>query len=281
MHPDAQFLDLAHQQARSGVVDLPGHEPGRELDHVGFQPEVVGRLGRLEAQQPAADDGATAHALGVLDDRVEVLDRAVDEHAALVDAGDRRHERSRAGGQDHPVVGNLDAGLGDNRLAGPVDLARAVADMDLDPVLPVPLDARDRELGWIAVSEIGRQMHPVVCRSRLFAERDDPVLPGCIEIDESLAEAMAHQAVADDDNCLPCPGHEHALLASQIFPARVPRRLVGIRNPRQRQGARRDRGSLVQSERWLRFQCRNALEQCQTVIGVIRKNCFTRPARRC
>ena len=257
MHPDAQFLDLAHQQARPSFVDLPGHEPGREFDHVGFQAEVVRRLGRLEAQQPAADDGATAHALGVLDDCVEILDRAVDEHAALVHAGDWRHERSGPRGQDHAVVGNLDAGLGDHRLAGPVDLARAVADMDLDSVLPIPLDPRDRELGRIAVSEIGRQMDTVVCGPRLLAERDDTVLAGGIELDESLAEAMAHQAVADDDYSLPYPGHEHALLASQIFPARIPLRLGGIRSRRQRQGARRDRGSLARSEPWLRLQCRN------------------------
>ena len=52
----AQRFDLADQHPRAGLVDLPGHQPRGELDDVRFQPQVVGRLGRFQAEQPAADD---------------------------------------------------------------------------------------------------------------------------------------------------------------------------------------------------------------------------------
>ncbi len=58
MHADAQRFDLLHEHARAGLVDLPRHQPRGELDDVRFQAQIEGRLGRFQAQQPAADHGA-------------------------------------------------------------------------------------------------------------------------------------------------------------------------------------------------------------------------------
>ena len=49
-------LILPTSTLRAGVVDLPRHQARGELDDVRFQAEVVGRLGRLQAEQAAADD---------------------------------------------------------------------------------------------------------------------------------------------------------------------------------------------------------------------------------
>ena len=69
------------------------------------RPELDQRVGRLQAEQPAADhDAAVAPAADVAD-RLEVLDRAVDEAARPASLpGHRRHERRGAGGQHQRVV---------------------------------------------------------------------------------------------------------------------------------------------------------------------------------
>ena len=138
-HADPERLDLLDEQPRPRVVHLPRHQPGHELDDVGLEAEVVGGLGRLEPEQPPADDGGALDALGVGDDRLEVLDGAVDEDAPLVDAGNRRHEGGRAGGQHHPVVGNLPPPRRPHDPGLAVDGRRPVADVQLDPPLGVPL----------------------------------------------------------------------------------------------------------------------------------------------
>ncbi len=58
MDADAERFDLLHQNPRARIVDLPRHQPRGELDDVGFQAEIVRRLGRFESQQPAADHRA-------------------------------------------------------------------------------------------------------------------------------------------------------------------------------------------------------------------------------
>ena len=60
MDGGAERLDLAAQEPAGGIVELHRHQPRRELDHVGLQAEVVQRLRRFEAEQPAADHRADA-----------------------------------------------------------------------------------------------------------------------------------------------------------------------------------------------------------------------------
>ncbi len=74
-----------------------------------FEPQLAERVRRLEAEQPAADDGADAppRAPPPVADRLQVVDRAVDEAAGRVASRDRRHERVRPGRQDQPIVRDL------------------------------------------------------------------------------------------------------------------------------------------------------------------------------
>ena len=57
---EAELLDVPAQRRAAGVVDLHRHQPRRDLDDVGLEAELAQGVGRLEAEQPAADDGADA-----------------------------------------------------------------------------------------------------------------------------------------------------------------------------------------------------------------------------
>ena len=58
VHGDAELLDVPHQRGAAGVVELHRHQPRRHLDDVGLQAELDQRVGRLQAEQPAADHDA-------------------------------------------------------------------------------------------------------------------------------------------------------------------------------------------------------------------------------
>ena len=58
----AQRLDLPAQQRARRIVELHRHQARRELDDVRLEAEVLQRLGRLQAEQPAADHRADLRA---------------------------------------------------------------------------------------------------------------------------------------------------------------------------------------------------------------------------
>ena len=53
--PHAERGDARAQHAAAGLVDLHGHQPRRELDDMGFEPQILQRLGRFQSEQAAAD----------------------------------------------------------------------------------------------------------------------------------------------------------------------------------------------------------------------------------
>ena len=163
-----------------------------------LQPQVVGGLGGLQTQQPAADHRAALYSLGVGQDLLQVIDRAVHEHAAVLDARHLGHEGEGAGRQHDRVVAGFDPLLRDHDLLRAVDLHRAVADVQVDPLLAVPVEARQHQLLGVAMGEERGQPHPVVGRPRLLAEGHDAIGAVRIELDQLLAEALADHAVADD-----------------------------------------------------------------------------------
>ena len=104
----AQRLDLPAQQPPGRIVELHRHQARRELDDVRLQARgpsapspPPGRAGRRRS--PRRPSSAPRRG----GDHLEVLDRAVDEAVAPVAAGDRRHERIRAGGEHQLVVRHL------------------------------------------------------------------------------------------------------------------------------------------------------------------------------
>ena len=111
-------LDVAAQHRAAALVDLPRHQPRRELDDVRAQAEArervarpPGRAARRRRRPRSRPAAARARR------RVQVVDGPVDEAAGLV-ARHRRHERRGAGGQHQRVVG-------DGRARPPVVTVRA------------------------------------------------------------------------------------------------------------------------------------------------------------
>ena len=72
------------------------------------------------------------------DDRVEILDGAINEHALLVDAGDLRHEGRRARRENEDVVPEDGAVVGSHLPALPIDARDARPDAQIDVALAVP-----------------------------------------------------------------------------------------------------------------------------------------------
>ena len=174
-HPDPERLDLPDQQTGAGLVHLPRHQAGHELDDVRFETEVVGGLGRLQTEEPPADDRGAFDLPGVGDDRLQILDGAIDEDPFLVDAGNRRHEGGRPGGEDHPIVGNLLPLRGPHDAGVAVDGRRPVTDVQRNTVLLVPFGARQHEVRRIALVEEPGQTDAIVGGARFLAERHDAV----------------------------------------------------------------------------------------------------------
>ena len=169
-----------------------------------FEAKIERRLGSFEAKQAAADDCRFLGALAVGDDLFEVFDGAINEDAFLLDTGQLRHKRSRAGCQHDDVVRNL---LALGRAHDPfdaIDLDGTVAEKEGDAVLLVPIRRRECESFGLAMIEIFGEIDAIVSGARLFAESDD--IPGAVgvELDKALAEAMSDHAVADDDDLFRC-----------------------------------------------------------------------------
>ncbi len=74
---DAQAFDVFAEHGPRIVVELAVHEGGRVVDDGYLQAEVLERLGRLEAQQAAADDRAGLLAGRPGDHGLEVVDGPV------------------------------------------------------------------------------------------------------------------------------------------------------------------------------------------------------------
>ena len=92
------------------------------------------------------------------------------------------------GGTHHPFVA--------------VDLGDAIADEQVMPRSLVPLRRRQREFLGLAMLEVFGEIDAIVSGPRFLAERHDLELVLLIELDEALAEAMPHHAVADDHHRL-------------------------------------------------------------------------------
>ena len=101
------------------------------------------------------------------------------------------------------VVGDLAAVLGNDHPALAVDGRRAVADVQGDPVLGVPRLAGQLQVLGVTLLEVFRQVHPIVGRPRLLAERHDLEVAIGVVGHQPLAEPMAHHAVADHHDGLP------------------------------------------------------------------------------
>ena len=228
VHVHAEVLDLLGQHAARCLVELCGHEVGRHLQHVAVHLQVVGGLGGLKAQEPAADHH---RALGAVLHRrqqgLEVLDGPVDMDAVrprggvvgpadvllLRDrhAGHGGHEAEAAGGQHQSVVSCVEflpraGGLVGHRLGIAVDGGGAAVDeLHVQALELLLADVRELHLvvlRGIPVLEVLGQHDAVVGGPRLLAEHGDLVVAlGCHEL---LDEGVTDGPVAHDQHGLLC-----------------------------------------------------------------------------
>ena len=196
---DVQAAQRGREQRAGARVELALHEAVEQVydgDRAALRGDAAGGL---EAEQAAADDGgALDPALGGGEaDGVAVGGVAERMHAGEVDAGDRRHERLRAGGEDELVVAQLVDVVEAEHPALGVDPRDHPADDEVDVVVLVPLGrAQLQRLRILAADEDLRQPHAVVRRHALAADQRDRDVG--IAFAQCFAYGLAGDSAADD-----------------------------------------------------------------------------------
>ncbi len=201
---DAELRDGTAQDLATAGVDLAGHEARRHLQDVRRHAEVVHRLRGLEAEETAAEDRRRARARRPGADRVEILDRAVDEDAGERGARHRRHERRRAGRENEDVVVDAATADGLDGARGAIDRDDAITEVESDVAFRIPHDVRELQILGSAAVEERAQVDAIVGGARLLREDDHVPTGVAVELDESLAQTMRDHAVADDHQFRGC-----------------------------------------------------------------------------
>mmetsp|Transcript_94355 Transcript_94355/g.243673 ORF Transcript_94355/g.243673 Transcript_94355/m.243673 type:complete len:612 (+) Transcript_94355:547-2382(+) len=206
VHLHAQALNLLLDDGAGLGVDLHAEEHGGELDDVDLEAQVVHGLRRLEAEEAAADDRGLLGSLGVVDDGLAVVDRAVHEDALGVrEAGRRRWDEGLAARGQHQVVvrHDLAAALAQvhvHLLRAAIDAGR-LAEHQLDAALDAPLGGAVGDLVVRAVLEVRGELDAVVGSVGLLTDHSDLDV-ACGNLQQPLDDAMADGAVADKHNGL-------------------------------------------------------------------------------
>ena len=135
------------QQAAGHVVELALHQPRRDVHHGHLHAAQHQAVGRLEAQQAAADHDRVPVLRGGVDHGLGVGDVAVADHALQVLAGHRQDEGRRAGGDQQAVVGRLRAVGRVHDAPDAVDARDRLAQVQRDAVVRVPGERVEHDLG--------------------------------------------------------------------------------------------------------------------------------------
>ena len=211
---EAERLDLAAEDLAPGGIDLHGHQPRRELDQVGLEAHAVERVGGLQSEQAPSNDHAGPGLSRPGPDRLQVLDRAVDEAARRVRAGDGRDKRRGPRGQHQLVVVDGGASRGGHDAIRAIDGDSAIAEVHRDPGLLVEARSDQREIGGGLAAEEAGEVHAVVGEPRLLAERDDVPLVPLPDLQKEFEELVADHPVADHDEVL--PRHRRSLVGVSL-----------------------------------------------------------------
>ena len=200
---DAHLLHRGAQHAAAGGVDLLLHEVGAEVDDGDVAAVGEQAAGGLEPEQAAADDdrllarsGGGEHAVGVVDG-AETVDARGERLVRLVQPGNGRHERPRAGGDQQRVVVFLDAVMRGDDLGEAVDLVDAGAGMQGDAVLLVPVQRVQVDLVVVLLAaEYVGQHDSVVVAVGFVTEHGDLELLGAAAGEHLLDRTGPGHAVA-------------------------------------------------------------------------------------
>ena len=123
---------------------------------------------RFEAEQAAADDHRAPVALCGADHRLDIGDVAEGAHIGQSEAGNRRRQRLRPGGQQQFVVGD-GSPVGERDVTrGAIDRRRAASGNQANAVLVVPAPRIDDDfVERLVARQHRRQQDAVVVRVRL------------------------------------------------------------------------------------------------------------------
>ncbi len=177
--PEPALLERLAQQVAGDAVELALHQPRHDVHHRHPHAAQHQAVGRLQPEQPAADDDGVAVLRRRIDHRVGVGDVAVGDDALEVLARHRQDERVRPGGQQQPVVGRLDAARAAHDAAAAVHLGDRLAQVQPDAVVGVPVERVEHDLvERLLAGEHRREQDAVVVRVRLGAEHRDVVQVG-------------------------------------------------------------------------------------------------------
>jgi hypothetical protein len=169
-------LQALLQQARRRLVQLPFQQPVADVHHRHVHAARLQAVGRLQAQQAAADDHRVLVALGGIDHLVHIRHVAETDHTFQIGAGHRQDERPGTGGQEHPVVVRAGAVVRFHEAFPAVDLHHPLAGVQGDavPGVPIPIIEHDL-LHRLLAGQHRRQHDAVVIGMGLVAEHRDVV----------------------------------------------------------------------------------------------------------
>ena len=195
----AAILERLLQQLACHVVELPVHQPRRDVHHRDLHAAQHQPVGRFQAQQAAADHHRVLVARGGVDHLVGVCDVAIGDDALQVLAGQRRDEWRRAGRDQQPVVAFLRAVFGADDACLAIDVDDLLAEVQRDALLLVPGQRIEHDLvERLFAGQHGAQHDAVVVGVRLGAEHGDVVQVGR-DLEQLFERAYTGHAVADHD----------------------------------------------------------------------------------
>jgi hypothetical protein len=193
----AALFERAVQHCSGHFVELAFHQRPGKMYHGDEHAALFQPVGRLQAQQPAADDDGVAQRLGGADHGVHVVDVAEAEDAGQLAARHRDNERIGTGGQQQPVVAGGGAIPGDDFPCPPVDFSDFAILVQRDAVGRVPRLVVQQNVGkGLFARQHGREQDTVVVPVRLGAEHGD-VVHVRRGLEQFFERAHAGHAIAD------------------------------------------------------------------------------------
>jgi hypothetical protein len=204
-HLDAPALDLPLQNGRRAAVELALHQAVHDMHQRHVRAALGEPIGRLDAEQAAADDRDFAPLRGGGFQRRHILHVAEGDDAGEVRAWHGQHDRPGTRGENALVEGDQLAGS-EHRRPGPrVDACHRIAPDEPDAEAAIPLGVAQPHVRLRDVAcEQRRQKHAVVAGPRLRADKRDGETPP-VARRQLLHQLNARHAPTDDQE--PLLGH--------------------------------------------------------------------------
>ena len=200
MHLHTQRLDARTQRRTAFGIQLHRHQAWGELHHMGFQAQRLQRIGCFQTEQPAADHHAPSGLHRRLTDRIQILQRAVDQPGRAPGTFDGRNKGIGTGRQYQLVISST-ALRGDHLPPLTIDFQHRRAQVQLHARLLVQLRRSQRQRLGITTGKILGQVNPVVGPLALLGEHLDIMAIQRPQLDQLLHTMVTDHTVADNHYC--------------------------------------------------------------------------------